>query len=255
MANRQTCCNLFVSILLLLGNLSWVAAQNKAKQGQLIIELKHIANNQPLQLQQTYQNNLSQTYRLTKFKYYISNLAFENLQTKKVYKKQVWLVDQQDSNTLSIRLSLPVGTYNHLQALLGVDSAKNCSGVQTGALDPLNDMFWTWNSGYILEKLEGYADSSSAFNNKIEYHLGGFRSPYVAMQTINLNLPRSGIKIDANSTTRLQVEMNLDLFWAYSSIDFKEIPVCAQPGKNAVLFSLAFAKMINASKINLIQQP
>jgi hypothetical protein len=34
-----------------------------------------------------------------------------------------------------------------IKFLLGVDSLKNVSGIQTGALDPAKGMFWTWNTG------------------------------------------------------------------------------------------------------------
>ena len=50
---------------------------------------------------------------------------------------------------------MPAGNYNSLSFLLGVDSMHNVSGAQTGALDPANDMFWTWNSGYVMAKMEG----------------------------------------------------------------------------------------------------
>jgi hypothetical protein len=47
-----------------------------------------------------------------------------------------------------------------IRFLLGVDSARNVSGIQTGALDPARGMFWTWNSGYVMAKIEGSSPSA-----------------------------------------------------------------------------------------------
>ena len=43
---------------------------------------------------------------------------------------------------------------------LGVDSLRNVTGVQTGALDPAMDMYWTWNTGYVMAKLEAAAQQA-----------------------------------------------------------------------------------------------
>ncbi|WP_316930094.1 MbnP family protein, partial [Hymenobacter sp. IS2118] len=39
---------------------------------------------------------------------------------------------------------IPVGDYQSVSFTVGVDSARNVAGAQTGALDPNNGMFWTW---------------------------------------------------------------------------------------------------------------
>ena len=67
-------------------------------------------------------------------------------------KNDYHLVNQAIDSSLSFTISLAANKYDSVGFLLGVDSAGNTSGAQTGALDPLNDMFWTWNTGYVMEK-------------------------------------------------------------------------------------------------------
>jgi hypothetical protein len=72
---------------------------------------------------------------------------------------------------------------------VGVDSTRNVSGAQTGALDPTNGMFWTWNTGYIFAKLEGRSPSSAAPFQKLTHHIGGFRTGENAIRKITLAMP------------------------------------------------------------------
>lgn len=84
------------------------------------------------------------------------------------------LINEEGTASKSFSFFVMPTQYNSLSFLIGVDSLKNVSGAQTGGLDPLNGMFWTWNTGYIMFKMEGNSPSSSVVNNKIEYHIGGF---------------------------------------------------------------------------------
>ena len=59
------------------------------------------------------------------------------------------------------------------QVYLGVDSTLNYDGIHEGALDPINNMYWTWQTGYIHCKLEGYILNQSA-KRSFEFHIGGY---------------------------------------------------------------------------------
>lgn len=75
--------------------------------------------------------------------------------------------------------------YDSITFLIGVDSLHNVSGAQTGALDPVNDMFWTWNSGYVMAKLEGNSSSSPQMNQKFEYHIGGYSGKHNVVKKLS----------------------------------------------------------------------
>jgi len=84
---------------------------------------------------------------------------------------------------------------NGLRFELGVDSTTNVSGAYGGDLDPTLGMYWTWQSGYINFKLEGFYTIENK-KKKFEYHLGGYLNPFETVQEIQLDkLPSSEIVI------------------------------------------------------------
>ncbi|MEC8457907.1 MAG: MbnP family protein [Bacteroidota bacterium] len=68
-----------------------------------------------------------------------------------------------------------MSTVRPFQIFFGVDSLLNYNGIHEGALDPINDMYWTWQTGYIHCKLEGYILNHTTKQN-FEYHIGGYSS-------------------------------------------------------------------------------
>ena len=106
-------------------------------------------------------------------------------------KNSFHLIDESVPESQSFSLSVPEGNYSSLNFLLGVDSLHNVSGAQTGELDPAKDMFWTWNSGYVMAKLEGNSPSSALVNHKYEFHIGGFSGKYNVLKNIELHFPEN----------------------------------------------------------------
>ena len=149
--------------------------RNNVKVGEtgfLKIVFNNLVNQQPVVLyDSTYINPFGENYTINKFKYYISNTTLYSSGKAIKIKNDYHLINQSIDSSLNFTISLPENEYDSIQFLLGVDSVLNTSGAQTGALDPMNDMFWTWNSGYVMEKLEGTSPQSKAINNKMEYHI------------------------------------------------------------------------------------
>src|ERR1700733_14455088 len=143
-------------------------------EGVLKITFINVVQKVPMVLNSVnYVNPFGETYSINKFKYYISNIPLQSSSTSFSETESYHLINQNDPASLSFSFSMPSGNYNSLSFLLGVDSLHNVSGAQTGALAPANDMFWTWNSGYVMAKMEG-ASPASALNNVFEFHIGGF---------------------------------------------------------------------------------
>ena len=148
-----------------------------AKTGSVTLMMEHIwgMNMTPFDLNQQFvhpKTGDSLTYSM--FRYYISNIQLQN-ENGTIWSEEesYHLVDLADPSSLSIELSnVPNGDYTMLYYTFGVDSTRNVSGVQEGALDPANGMFWNWNSGYIMVKAEG--TSPSAADGNFMFHLGGF---------------------------------------------------------------------------------
>ena len=125
---------------------------------------------------QTYTNQAGNTYNVTMAKYYISNIKLTKTDNSVfVVNNSYHLVDLSDSLLSLVKLSeVPYGNYKAIQFMIGVDSTRNVSGAQTGALDPALGMFWTWSSGYIMAKMEGTSPQSTAVGNNLKFHVGGF---------------------------------------------------------------------------------
>jgi len=175
--------------LFLLVQLCLSAAMGQALVANLKVTFVNTINKVPLVLDSvTYTNCWNETYTISKLKYYISNVQLQ-MANKTINKEtnSYHLINEEDTATKSFSLSMPAGKYSSLSFLIGVDSLKNVSGAQTDALDPLNGMFWTWNNGYIMFKLEGNSPQSTVVNNKVEYHIGGFAGANNSLRIVTIN--------------------------------------------------------------------
>lgn len=220
--------------------------------GLLKISFVNTVKGNPLQLDSTiYTNPFSETYTVTKFKYYISNiaLAFPDGIFKEI--DSYHLVNAADPSSLSFVFTASPNTYQSLLFTIGVDSLKNVSGAQTGPLDPLNDMFWTWNSGYVMAKIEGRSPQSKVVNNKVEYHIGGFSGAHNVLKKLRLDFPAGMIlDIREGKTSEIIIEADLESWWQYpNDIKIAENPVCTTPGELAKKISDNYSKMFSIKNI------
>src|SRR5205085_3433926 len=121
-----------------------------------------------------YKNTSNEIFTVTKLKYYITNVKLHRedglVFTEEDSYHLIKHVDSLSATAFSIK-NLPPGNYNGMEFLIGVDSLRNVSGVQTGALDVNNQMFWSWNSGYIFFKMEGdYVSDSVPDGSQFAIH-------------------------------------------------------------------------------------
>jgi hypothetical protein len=174
------------------------------------LELNNVVGDQALVLGQSYTMPSGDQITVSKFNYIISNVKLtRDNGTEWAEPESYHLVKQADtgSRTFDIK-NAPAGNYNKLTFTIGVDSARNTAGAQTGALDVQNDMYWSWNSGYIFLKIEGTSPQSSS--GQYAYHVGGFRSPYNTIRTVSPALPSgSSLRLEAGKTTQLQLKADV----------------------------------------------
>src|SRR5690606_27558520 len=122
------------------------------------------------------------------------------------------------------------GVYTAVKFLIGVDEARNTSGAQTGALDPMHSMFWDWNTGYIMAKLEGHSPQSTGPANFIGFHLGGFSGPESVLREVTLTFPEP-VLISAGKKPVIHIKSNLlEWFGPPNIVDFSEINIIMGPG-------------------------
>ena len=208
-------------------------------QQQLQLLFQHVVGNKPLQLfEQTYHNSFGEPFTVYRFRYYVSNIVLYNGSLKQAIPNAYFLIDEDDSLSKRITLNHKLDKVTAIEFMLGVDSIRNISGVQTGDLDPAKGMFWTWNSGYIFAKLEGVSDSCHTPGNAFALEPGGFRNGENALRTVRLSIPD-----DRNSVTI--VADVLKWFQSVHSLQLADNPTCHRPGKLAMQLADNYATMFS----------
>jgi hypothetical protein len=153
------------------------------------------------------------TLTFTTFKYYVSNFKLKKEDgTYWIHPESYFLVDVSSSSSLELDFSdIPAGLYTDLEFTLGVDSARNVSGAQTGALSNTNGMFWTWNSGYIMLKAEGTSPNSTS--NSFAFHLGGFHGENNIVTEKSMSLLTTPLTIVSTKTAIIHLQVNPAKLW------------------------------------------
>jgi hypothetical protein len=226
------------------------AAQKRSpavEKGIVKISFVNTVHGTPLVLNDSlYENPFYEKYNIRRLKYYISNVQAKNSRKLQKEKDSYHLVNAADSASLSFSFSLEAGDYNSISFLLGVDSLHNCSGAQTGALDPMNDMFWTWNSGYVMLKLEGNSSASLQPDKRFEYHIGGYAGLNNVIKMITLS---SAFNINSGKTTEIIIEADINTIWKQpNDIQIAKIPVCTTPGILSQQVAANYSNMFSIKK-------
>lgn len=220
--------------------------------GTVKITFVNTVKGKPVELNTgSYTNSFGETYSVSKFKYYISHVSLVTGKAVFFETESYHLVDESKPEDLHFSFPLQAGEYQSLYFVLGVDSLHNVSGAQTGALDPLNDMFWTWNTGYVMAKMEGKSPQSKLVNNKLEFHIGGFMGENNVLKNITLNFPPGKIlNIQEGKTSEIIIEADIDTWWQQpNDIKITEHAVCSTPGPLAKKIADNYSKMFRIKDI------
>jgi len=200
----------------------------------LIIHFRAYIHGEPLQLNKKYKNPFGEIFSISRFRFYAGSIApvyadagFKNSMTPAYH-----LIDFSDSASTCIEIPSAAGACNGIQFQLGVDSADQGRGAQTGALDPAKGMFWTWNSGYQSFKIEGYSPLSAQPAHTIAYHIGGYRSPYSTVWKIRIYTTDDELfRITKENKIIVEIPIELDYFFdGPAPLHIKEIPACTTAG-------------------------
>lgn len=168
------------------------------------LTLTHEVNHQAMRANKTYYTAQGDTFTITKFKYYLSNFSFtDELGQVLTLSPEYFLVSEDSIASKKIVLTgLPLGRFKAISFMIGVDSIMNCTGAQSGALDPVYGMFWTWNSGYIMAKLEGTSPASRLPGHALQFHIGGYRGAHQSQRIVQLPVP---FEVSAEKTAAINL--------------------------------------------------
>ncbi|HEU4718514.1 MAG TPA: MbnP family protein [Bacteroidia bacterium] len=221
----------------------------------IILSFSNVADTVPLTLNSAtynYVNANGDSFNVTTYKYYISNVSFTDANNNTWSEPESYhLVNAADPNSLNVSISgIPAGNYTSIHFMIGVDSTRNVSGAQTGALDPANDMFWTWNTGYIMAKFEGKSPSSTAAAHSLTFHIGGYGGANATQQWVTSSFGSQTANVTTSVIPVVHISSNmLEWFRSPSVIDFSTTNSVASPGNNALTIAHNYADMFTVTGI------
>lgn len=211
--------------------------------GTVALEFEQTVGADPLVLDtKTYTTPAGDQFRISLFRQYVSNIVFTKTDgSTYAVPESYYLLDaaKPDNQNLALK-GVPVGDYKGITFTIGVDSARNVAGTQKGALDPSNNMFWAWDSGYIFTKLEGYSPQSST--SAITFHIAGFKKPNNAIRTVSPAFP-NGTMLLVRGDHNPEIHLNMNVMAMFlgkpgvagtSDIRFGTLPDVQSAGANAV---------------------
>jgi hypothetical protein len=200
-----------------------------------------------------YMNMNGDSFSVEVYKYYISNISFtDNLGNTWYENESYHLIDAADTNDMVIYIdSMPAGTYTSINFMIGVDSTRNVSGAQVGALDPAHGMFWTWNSGYIMAKIEGHSPSSTASFGLLIFHVAGYSGQYAGQRWASPAFSASTADVTSNTVPMIHMHADInEWFQTPNVIDFNAMNVENVAGPNTTALADNYADMFTITGID-----
>lgn len=234
-----------VVLVAILGHHVIVSADCRIK-----IRFSHMVDGQPLLLNDKgYVNANGDSFTVSMYKYYVSNISLmvgNNIGYAE--NESYHLVNEARPASKEFLLTgINRGKYSAIKFLIGVDSLHNVSGAQSGALDPINAMFWDWNTGYIMAKIEG--NVPRAEDSKIEFHIGGFSGAASSLRWVTLLFPQL-LECKEDSIPVIHITSNIaEWFKGPQKIDLSKTPVITTEGKEAVMIADNYADMFTIDSI------
>jgi hypothetical protein len=169
----------------------------------------------------TFQDASGRKFNIADFRYYISNIILiKDDGSEYPITGKVFLADPA---THDYPLGdVPVGSYKGFKFYLGIDSLTNHSdptaypegnplAIQTPGIH------WSWNSGYIFMKVEGFVDTTMAANGTTDfeyfYHIG--------MDMLKRNIDFSNTPFTVASGSDNEIVMEFDLLTMLTNVDMR----------------------------------
>ncbi|TAF67880.1 MAG: hypothetical protein EAZ55_02360 [Cytophagales bacterium] len=242
-------CGTFLIVILFFLGCKSINSNFDTLSSTLELHFSHRLEGQPFALNQSLQNVWGEEVRGTLLKYYISNIRLKTLSGKDyVIPESYYLIDESQSESKKIVLNnLPPDDYSEISFTIGVDSLRNVSGLQTGALDPLNAMFWTWATGYIFLRFEGY--SSASPSGAFVYHVAGIVPPNNCIRQKTFAMPTHHITLTAIKPKKLFFEVELgEMFKNPSQVRISQINN-VMGGANATILANNYVDMFSIVKV------
>jgi hypothetical protein len=180
-------------------------ADSPPATGQVKFRVENTVGTQPLVLNATVATTkMGETFTVSLFEYYLSNIRLTKSDgTVYAAPDTYFLVNQDKPGNLSFAVAgVPAGEYTGVSFIVGVDAQKTGFTdplALTGALNPANNMYWTWNSGHVFLKMQG-TRTTSGVNKPLTCHIGGYAAPTSAIVTATPSFNGTKLVVRADRT-------------------------------------------------------
>ncbi|MBK9284230.1 MAG: lipoprotein [Sphingobacteriaceae bacterium] len=221
--------------------------------GNLMVEIEAKAGTDSLIFDtKDYVNANLDSFKVTLLKYYLSNIVLTKSDNS-TYKAEggYFLIDHKAGANKITLSGVPIANYKSISFLIGVDSLRNVSGAQDGALATSNGMFWSWSSGYIFAKMEGSSPKSIAANNALRFHVGGFSGANNALRTATISFGTNSANVSGSTTPAIHLSADIKKwFTGANTTNFATTNVIHMPGTSAVNMSANYVNMFTLEHIH-----
>lgn len=208
-----------------------------------------------------FSNDMEQGFNVTFLRYFVSDIVLHNTDGNDHQIEMsadadgatgYFLIREESSASQFVGLDdVPAGDYDAVSFTIGIDSAGVLEGAAGGILDPVtNQMFWSWNAGYVAVKLEGQSPASPgrAFGNTIDtsvtggfaYHIGGWKERTGTPLAYNNRRVRleffDNAKVGEDLAPHVHIEFDVkQLLGAENDIDFSRANSVHSPADTRAL--------------------
>lgn len=150
-------------------------------------QVKMTWHNAAFMLDSSYILNDTLQFQISQFKFYVQGEPQNG-------SNAIHLIDASDQETWRWE------DHSSTQQV-GIRAELQTAGDFTGALDPINGMYWAWNTGFISVKCVGeFSNLKTGLTQKFEFHLGGYQAPFACIMAI----PGSGKNLTCDLHTWLR---------------------------------------------------
>jgi hypothetical protein len=214
--------------------------------GNVSFKIANMVGTQDLALDGTaYTTASGETFTVTTFKYYISNIKFTKADgSTYAAPGEYHLVDAAKPKSTSFTVSkVPTGDYSGVSFVVGVDSTttKGDPLALPDDLNPANAMYWAWATGHIFLKLEGTVTSTSP-NKALTCHIGGYRQPYSAIVTAAPSLNGNTLLVRTDRMPQVQLSADvLKIFNGPNNFALSTFPTTMMPSASSVQVAQNYA--------------
>ena len=226
-----------------------------SQPGSLKLHFENMVDTNDLVFGNNYVNAMGDTFQVSKFNYYISNVVITKADNSTFVEPNSYhLVRHSITSSGLINIAnVPAGSYKSVSFMIGVDSTRNVSGTQNGDLDPVvaSDMYWSWNTGYIFVKLEGSSPKSGASDKSLIYHVGGGGGVNKTQRMVTLTFGASSADVSSTATPIVHISVDaMEMLKTPNAIDFATNYFLMMPGANAKKYADNYADMFRFEHIH-----